>query len=579
MSINTALYNLDRKLASRPRNDPPGIKTAAVNLMPLVDEVVDLIDATRKGIARPDRVPESIYPGGKLPPGDVVPVRHYTTAPEGTQALDPAMYGSRPTSRSNKEYNRVTGPAFADSAQTQFYIPGQSLEEPDITSGRRVVEGALPGMYNITDDPDGIKAYLEENFRRRMDDYGFIGAKPTRTDPSTYSQELDREIRRRGYTGGYRTPDDPTLSNVHQGPVAYSLTPVDLEGNAPNIAAMREQLGLPVRQGGREQLLARGGPYAQVTTESMPGAEFFASRYKGYSDNPAAGAMLHADMEQLLRDPDGGSVVARMLGVQDAPVRQSQGVYKGQRNPVAAARLRIEPPEVDPSWDAEWIAEHAVLSPQDRAQLDATAIVEGVLRDQDAAAWVYPVVSVPESEVATRGIPWGAVNMAQFRSSMINAPEVAEIADTLGKLDPPEGMPDWTDSLEDVIAVTEPPDGAGGVVLTNVGDLPPQDFQQVVRDLRSRFSRWESSRNMTTEWGRADTGFHEYDNYPKAIQQLPAELQERVVQTIDALKPHADRIKGYHDSLRNVPEQAPQQFTLPTPTAETEPLEWTGESN
>jgi hypothetical protein len=417
-----------------------------------------------------------------------------------------------------------------------------------------VIEGALPGMYNLDRDPDNLKGYVRQQYEQRMQDIRqapVSGPMNPMNRPMLGDEmqaELEAEARRRGYTGVYR-PDPGT----HYGSSSSVTTPVDLTGAAPNIAGMRKNLGLDVAPGGPETVLQPDAPYAQVNTESMPGAQYFADRYKGYADSPAAGAMLHADYEQLLRDPDGGSVIARELGIQDAPVRQATGVYEGQRNPLSAARVRVTPPEIGPDMDPDLIARTG-LSKADRARLDAMALTEGMLRDQDAVAWTYPLKMTDEAAMPTEGIPWDAVNSAMFRSSAIGNRELGEVADTMRKMPLPEGMfPDEPDlTWEELVAVSPPPDGSGGVMLTNVGDLPPQTFQAFVRQLRDQFPNWRKYRNLRTQWGRAETGFYMRDEFADAIKKLPEDLRRKVEETYSKYEPYTQQIKSYHDGLRNV---------------------------
>jgi hypothetical protein len=561
MNMYQSINELDRRLAERKHRTPVTQgQTAAVNLMPLVDEVLDLARRSKAGQALPRRVSDDIYPGGILPPGDVVEIEHYTRAPGGQlPVLDPAQWGSRQgpalSFRNNAEGPRMQ--ANPEMFNVQGYLPAYGARpEKDIATGSTgVVRGAVPGMYNLTKDPDNLLGQIKAKHALDQAAMGKEGPFAIPLDDTTKQLMVEQEARRRGYTGVYRT-DLPTSYKAS----ASMLTPVDTRGAAPNIAAMRDELGLPVGAGAPEREFPDIPRYAQVNTETMPGAANFAERYRGYEQSPSAAAMLHADYEQLLRNPDGSSVVAAEFG-RDAPVRQAQGVYAGQRNPVAAARVPVTPPKITPDMDPDMIAEKAVLPQRDVDTLDAIALTEGLLRDQDAVAWNMPFVLTPEKQMAREGIPWESVNTAVFASPGLRHKEVGMAADKLRQMplsdEVAKQFEDWAGeggvlTWEDLIAVTEPPSGTGGVQFTNISGMPPQAFQNAVRQLRDQFPSWVSSRNMETQWGRAQTGFYSADEYAERIKTLPPELRAKVERTLEKYAPHVDRIRRYHDELRGV---------------------------
>ena len=274
---------------------------AAVNLMPLVGEVQRLMGL---GAGAAKRAPKSVYPGGMLPPGDILPV----DVPKAVgRAVDPATGG-------------------------QMYLPGTA------PAGEELVQGAVPGMYNVAEDPNRVRAFIQRREELRAQ---AAGLPPKPVEAQQLDAEVQAELRRRGYSGHY----DPVTGTV------APLTPVDLTGAAPNIDGMRKNLNLEIAPSDPEIEFAPRGPWAQVNTETVPGATHFADRYKGYETSPEAAAMLHSDYERLLRNPDGSSVVANLvLEDQFAPVRQAQGYFQGQKNPVSGARIEIrKPPPIDPS--------------------------------------------------------------------------------------------------------------------------------------------------------------------------------------------------------------------------------------
>ena len=535
-NVNNSLAELQSRAAQRP--PPQGHdQFAAVNLMALMPEVMELMRKSRQGQKLPSRVPEDVYPGGVLPPGDVVGVKHYTSAPEDIQALDPAYWGSR-AGEDRAIYGNAEGPRMKqnpDLYNTQFYLSEYPhTPESQITGqpGVRLIEGALPGMYNATKDPEGIYAAL------RASPHHF-----TDTDQAL-AEAFDREVRRRGYTGPYWEDTGQSF-----GAAGYSMTPVDLTGAAPNIEGMRANLGLDVASGKPETRYTPGSPYAQVTAETMPGEKYFADRYSLYKDSPSAGAMLHNDYEKLLRNPDNSSVVADMMGL-SADVKQGQGIYKGQKNPLSAARIKIHKPRLDASMDIDQIAEKGRLDPHDRARMDALALTEGILRDQDAVAWSVPIHMTPERAMPIEGLPWKAVNSAIFRSPQLGAKEVAMVGDSLDEALPDKLKTQWADTWQDMISVSEPSDGSGGIMFTNVGGLEPKVFQDKVREMRKKHSDWQRSRNMETEWGRADTGYYTNDEFADAMANLPEDLQGLSHDTVQRLTPYVGQIRSYHDNLR-----------------------------
>ena len=525
-TVSSAMAELEAKKAQR---KPPlgSDQVAAVNLMALGPDVLQMLKLSRRGAPIPGELAERAYPGGILPPGDVVPLAHHT--PAKFDILDPAM---------------------SPRGESSFYTDPLAPTPPP---GNRTIEGAVPGMYNVDTDPEQVIAGLQMQHIQRQQ---AAGVEPAPLAPDELKAATDAELRRRGYTGPY----SPRKGE------GYALTPVDLRGAAPNIEGMRANLDLPSGASAPEVEFAPRSSVAVVNAETQPGAAYFAARYPLYSQDPNAAAMLHADYEKLLRNPDGSSAVAQRLGVDDTQVRQAQGVYKGQTNPVAAVRVPLlRKPQIGPEMDAEMIAEQGSLSPIDRARLNAVALTEGKLRDQDAVAWTYPVYMAREQDLAETGLPWDAVNSAIFRSPLLRQKEVAMAGRALDAPLPPQvkATVQFGDTWEDLIAVTEPADGSGGVMFTNVGGLNHKVFQDKVRELRKQFPTWETHRGMKTEWGRADSDFFMNGDFDKNIDALPDDLRDKVVETYNTFRPYTEQINTYHDALR-MRSQETQKMRIPS---------------
>lgn len=565
MAVNT--YNnmarLDQRSRERRRQLPAGAnQVAAINFLAKLGP--ELAAMSKRREALPTQVGEDVYPGGQLPPGDVVRVEHYTAAPE-FRAFDPSLWGSRGGSggRGNKEYNRFA--ANPDIRSSQFYLPDYgSIPEDQITKQAgdvRKIEGYLPGMYNLDVDPEEIAPYVKEQYLRQNPGQDYV--------PIDQGENLmAREAARRGYAGTYHE----NVPGSVLGTRLDVMTPVDLTGAAPNIPAMRTMLGLKTMPGQGEVPMPTGST-AQVTTETMPGAGVMPERYRLYEDNPTAGAMLHRDYEQLLRNPDGSSVVGQMLGVNDTSTRQSTGVFraegaeKSQRNPMSQQRVAVTPPRVDASADPETIKEQAVLSADDRAKMNALAVTEGKLRDQDAAAWGYPIHMTAEADMPLAGLPWENVNAAVFRSPGLQGNEVKTVADEIYSIPVPEKYD--AGNMDQLIAVTPAPDGDGGIMLMNIG-MDNDDFQQMTRTIRGNHPMWERS-GMTTEWGTYDGDYIMAKDYDKTIEGLPRDLRQKSERALERLGPMTGQIKSYHDQLReSAPGAVPARPEAPQPAEQIE---------
>ena len=159
-----------------------------------------------------------------------------------------------------------------------------------------------------------------------------------------------------------------------------------------------------------------------------------------------------------------------------------------------------------------------------------------------------------EANIARLGLPWDTVNSAIFRSPKLRASEVAKVAAAFDEPLPPAVIQQvgWGKTWGDLISVTEPADGSGGVMMTLItDDLPAKQFHDKIRDVRdNQFQDWMASYGMRTEWGRADTGYHPYESYQSVIEGLPDHLRERAEMAIGRLKPYTSQIGTYHDSLR-----------------------------
>jgi hypothetical protein len=533
------LDRLNRRAAERRHQIPAGSdKVAAINMLRKMGPELARMSQMRETLPR--SVSEEAYPGGVLPPGDVVKVEHYTAAPE-FQAFDPSLWNSRSASPvSNAEAGRfMSNP---DIRSSQFYLPDLgSVPETQITGqpGQvRKIEGYVPGMYNLDRDPDNLGDYVREQFARENPGAGGF------PDAETQNM-LAREAARRGYAGTYNEIPAPEATYKYRLDVT---TPVDLTGAAPNIPAMRTQLGLKVGAHRGEGLMDPQAT-AQVTTETQPGVGVMPERYALYKDNPTASHMLHRDYEQLLRNPDGSSVVGNMLGVEPTEHRQSVGVYEGQRNPMVQQRVTVTPPRVDASADPKTIKEQAQLSPEDQAKMNALAAVEGKIRGQDAAAWGYPIHMTEESAMPLAGLPWENVDGAIFRSPTLGKSAVESVADEVLSIPVPAKYK--ANTMEDLIAVTPAPDGGGGVMLLNIG-MDNGEFQSMVRIIRGNHPVWESQNGMTTEWGTYDGNY--ITDYDAEIAKLPRDLRQKAEQAVETLQPMANQIGSYHDQLRKPPE-------------------------
>ena len=533
------LDRLERRASERARQIPAGSdQVAAINMLRTMGPQLARMSRLRQSL--PQSVPEEAYPGGVLPPGDVVKVEHYTAAPE-FQAFDPSLWNSRSASQvGNAEAGRFL--ANPDIQSSQFYLPDLgSVPEGKITGQPgdvRKIEGYVPGMYNLDRDPDNLADYVRQRFARETPDAGGF--------PSGEAQNmLAREAARRGYAGTYNEVPAPDATYKHRLDVT---TPVDLTGAAPNIPAMRTQLGLTVGAHRGESLLDPQNT-AQVTTETQPGVGVMPERYALYKDNPTASHMLHRDYEQLLRNPDGSSVVGNMLGLESTEHKQSIGVYQGQRNAMAQQRVTVSPPRVDASADPKTIKEQAQLSPDDQAKMNALAAVEGKIRGQDAAAWGYPVHMTEESSMPLAGLPWENVDGAILRSPALTNSAVERVADEVMAIPVPKKYK--ADTMEDLIAVTPAPDGGGGVMMLNVG-MDNAEFQEMVRIIRGNHPSWESRYGMKTEWGTYDGNY--ITDYDAEIAKLPRDLRQKAEQAVGTLQPMAQQIGSYHDQLRKPPE-------------------------
>lgn len=297
---------------------------------------------------------------------------------------------------------------------------------------------------------------------------------------------------------------------------------VELEDLPLSVADARAALNLPER--------AR-----KPTTSGIP------EPYDGFEDAEEAAA-LHHDYEHLLKDPDGGSVVARMIGVQALP----------QENQAAAITL-AHPPEINPDMDPDLIRDRVALDVVDRNNLDAAAIAEGMLRGQAASAWTVPLAMVDEQDMPLRGIPWSAVTAAAFRSPQLGTRELMTTVEDLKQMPLPKGVDDWGEgtTLADHIGVIETPDGRPGVMFVKVDEtMPTKTFQEVIRALRDRHENWQVYRGLQTEWGTHAGNVITADQYEQALERLPQVLRERVQSTVDRLGPSVKRLRAYHTSKR-----------------------------
>jgi hypothetical protein len=514
MSISRDLSTLKRKV--KPREAKP-VQTAVVGLLPgiLGDALAAMSRAGKK-------LPKSVPGYGALPPGDVINIHHYTPQ-QGLEVLDPAKWGSRAGTARNMERSWVEGEP--DIYPAQAYLPdfGYVNENKWGPTPERI-EGAVPGMYNELEDPLGIRALVKEKLEGAREG----GLYPVRS--YELKQEFQREVQRRGFSGTYAP------SGAAQGGTAFitDLVATGAPGTYPNIAQLRANLNLPNEVG--KELFPVNDPVATVTTETMPGKALTPHRYRLYENDPAAAWLLHRDYERLLRNPDTSSVVAKYLDQDEAPVYQGQGYFQGQRNPVSGARVE-QPGE----------SLKRPMNRHERAKMDAVAVVEGVLRDQDAAAWARPRELSPVPGADTTAVLLKGKNMGSY--------QLKQVVEELEKID--AGQYRWGDNPENLtehFPIVPNPDGSPGVMVFNANPNIPSDvFRGVIEGIIAKHeTKWRNlgSTDFTPLWGKHDSGYIPSSDYAAVLSKLPTALKKNAERALKELSPAVNEIRAYHDRIR-----------------------------
>jgi hypothetical protein len=515
MSISRDLYALNRVLPPRkPKRD----QVAVVGMLPgiLGDALAAMSRAGRK-------LPKSVPGYGALPPGDVVNIHHYTPN-QAVEVLDPAKWGARAGTRRNAESAWMEGTP--DVQAMHAYLPDYGYTNEHLFGNDpKLIQGGVPGMYNMEADPLNLMQIAAARASQ-----GTGGAPPK---GNFVKQEAAREIQERGYTG-YYYPTDTRQGGAAQ---LFDLVDTRAPGNYPNIAQMRAELGLS--NAPRDSLFPmRDQDIAAVTLESQPGKDMLPNRYKNFAD-PSAAWLLHRDYERFLRNPDGTSVVGQYLDT-EVPVYQGAGYFQGQKNPMSG--LRVAQEGGDPSQP---------LTPDQRAKMDAIALAEGVLRDQDATAWSRPYDLKPT--------PAPDDTAVLMTSDRLGAGGLGSIARRLEAEKPGAYAYDPSDpkeSMADHVAIVPNPNGGPGVLVFRIDDnLPLSEFQAVVGKVGSEYGKTSSlltgQNDFGMAWGKHDTGYFEHKAYNDSIQALPEPLRTNALKAIEALKPGADAISGYHTRIRS----------------------------
>jgi hypothetical protein len=514
MSISRDLNNLKRKVKSR---ESKPVQTAVVGLLPGI-----LGDALAAMSRAGQKLPKSVPGYGALPPGDVVNIHHFTPD-KSVEVLDPAKWGARAGTLRNAERSWVEGTP--DVYPMNAYLPDYGYTNENLFgTDPKLIAGGVPGMYNMDADPLGIYQIARDRAKQGAGYYPVTGGKIV--------QEASRELQERGYTGAYY-PETPS-----QGGAAHLFDLVDTRapGNYPNIAQMRAELGLSNEP--RDSLFPMTDrDIAAVTLESQPGKDMLPTRYRKFK-NPTAAWLLHRDYERFLRNPDGSSVVASYMDI-PASVYQGAGYFKGQKNPMSG--LRVAQEGGDPS---------KPLTPDQRARMDAIALAEGVLRDQDATAWSRPYELKPA--------PTPDDTAVLLRSEGLGAEGLASVARALEKepLGPYAWDPtDKKETMADHVAIVPNPSGAPGVFVFRIDeDLPLDVFQDIMARVgayQEKSLGYRGVRDFNMEWGKHDTGYFEYKDYAEKLDSLPDPLKSQAKKAIEALKPGANAISGYHARIRS----------------------------
>lgn len=509
----SAIRQLEAQRKIKPARPAPDPQVAVVGMLPgILGDVLSAMSRNKQPL------PKSVPGYGALPPGDVVNIHHFTEKP--FDVLDPAQWSTRsPTApRKNLESAWVT----PEHYPVMTYLPdyGYTKEQNLFTKPTRLIEGGVPGMYNASEDPLGLHPLTHQ---RVLDAAG-----GGHVIPAEFKREFAREIEQRGYTG-YYAPDAP------QGGAAMMFDLIDTRppGNYPNIAQIRQDLGLS-NEPGQGLFPIRDADVASVTTETQPGKALIPHRYRNYENDQAASWLLHRDYERLLRNPDSTSVVAKYFDT-EAPVFQGQGYFKGQRNPVSGARMAVDDPK-RPLTDAE------------KQKLDAIALTEGVLRDQDAAAWSRPYDLTDKPKTGDKAV--------LLESPTYGVDALKTITNRLEAI--PLGQYKWGDEGEtfaDHAVIVPNPNGSPGVFVFKIDDnIPDAYFRAIMDGIIAREKKalgYGGVAPPKVRWGKYDSRYIDAKQYGSKMKELPADLQMRVVRAVQDLTPAVSQVRSYHDSLRS----------------------------
>lgn len=515
----SAIHELEEQRKLRPARPAQDPQVAVVGMLPgILGDVLAAMSRNKQ------QLPKSVPGYGALPPGDVVNMHHYTPVKD-LEVIDPSKWASRSGPDKNMERAWVEG--YPEVKPAMAYLPDYGYKNEHIFGpDPKLIEGAVPGMYNLFEDPLDIIAAARQKAKEAHGGSHY----PLMSEPVT--RQIMRELQQRGFTGFYR-PD------AHQGGAAMLFDLVDSRppGNYPNIAQLRQDLGLP-NEVGQSLFPIKDADVAAITTETQPGKSLVPHRYRKYKDEGAAW-LLHRDYERLLRNPDTSSVVAKYFDA-EAPVYQGQGYFKGQQNPMSGARLRFDS---NP---------HYPLTPDQKQKMDAVAVTEGILRDQDAAAWSRPYDLKPD--------PTPDDTAVMLESPTFGAETLKDVTKEIEKV--PLGQYQWNptdkkETMADHVVVVPNPNGGPGLFVFKIDDnIPNADFQmmmQQVLDQQKRRLKYTGVPEPEAKWGKQDSGYIGYQDYQTTLQSLPADLQMRAQKALEDLTPAVNAIRDYHDKLRTKP--------------------------
>jgi hypothetical protein len=115
---------------------------------------------------------------------------------------------------------------------------------------------------------------------------------------------------------------------------------------------------------------------------------------------------------------------------------------------------------------------------------------------------------------------------------------------------------DPNESMADHVAIVPNPSGGPGVLVFRIDDnLPLAEFQAAVGKVGVDYGKTSSmltgQDDFSMAWGKHDTGYFDHKEYTEQLQALPEPLRSQALKAINALKPGADAISGYHTRIRS----------------------------